>query len=94
MKKIEWLQLFIVVIGIILCIIGHNGAKKYVFNLQLDKKTNTVVYNNYSDVSFNYSSITTEQRGSVTSPIPNFIISIFGFFEEKSLTFLAIVEKR
>ena len=51
MKKI-WIQIFIVIIGIILCVIGHNGVKKYFYNNYFDNKNYTLAYNNYSNVSF------------------------------------------
>ena len=51
MKKI-WIQLFIVIIGIILCIIGHNGVKKYFYDNYFNNKNYTLAYNNYSNVTF------------------------------------------
>ncbi len=51
MKKI-WIQLFIVIIGILLCIIGHNGVKKYFYKNYFENKNYILAYNNYSDISF------------------------------------------
>ena len=51
MKKI-WIQLFIVILGILLCVIGHNGVKKYFYNNYFKNKNYTLAYNNYSNVSF------------------------------------------
>lgn len=51
MKRI-WIQLFIVIIGLILCIIGHNGVKKYFYKNYFDNKNYTLAYNNYSNITF------------------------------------------
>ena len=59
MKKIISIQIFIMIIGLLLCIIGYNGAKKYIFNLRDKKIIDTLVYNNYSNVSFEPATITT-----------------------------------
>lgn len=51
MKKI-WIQIFIVIIGVLLCIVGHNGVKKYFYNNYFKNKNYTLAYNNYSNVTF------------------------------------------
>lgn len=51
MKRI-WIQLFIVIIGILLCIVGHNGVKKYFYNNYFKNKSYTLAYNNYSNITF------------------------------------------
>lgn len=50
MKKMMKFTIFMIVI--ILCVVAHLGAKKYVLNLINRKTDNILVYNNYSDVSF------------------------------------------
>lgn len=62
MKNI-WIQLFIVIIGILLCIVGYNGVKKYFMNNYVKETNYTLVYNNYSKMSFspNELEIETEQ---------------------------------
>ncbi len=67
MKKIIWIQVFIIIIGILLCIVGHNGAKKYIYNLKNKKTTDTLVYNNYSNVSFEPATITTTTETTTTT---------------------------
>lgn len=51
MKKI-WIQIFIVIIGILLCVVGHNGVKKYFYKNFFDEKKEIIAYNNYSNISF------------------------------------------
>lgn len=51
MKKI-WIQIFIVIIGILLCIVGYNGVKKYFYNNYFQNKNYTLAYNNYSNITF------------------------------------------
>ena len=52
MKKI-WIQLFIIIIGILLCIAGYNGVKKYFYENYFKETKYIIAYNNYSDISFN-----------------------------------------
>jgi len=56
MKKI-WIQLFIVVIGILLSISGYNIVKKYFYKNYFNEKNYIVAYNNFSSVSFNSNQI-------------------------------------
>lgn len=51
MKRI-WMQLFIVIIGILLCVVAHNGVKKYFYKNYFNKKNYILAYNNYSNISF------------------------------------------
>ena len=65
MKKIMCLPIIIIVL--ILCVIVHLGAKKYVLNM-IDKKTeNVLVYNNYSDISFVPSIVSTTTSTTTTT---------------------------
>lgn len=52
MKNI-WIQIFIVIIGIMLCFVGYNGVKKYFYKNYFQESYYTLAYNNYSGVSFN-----------------------------------------
>lgn len=48
------MQIFIVIIGIMLCIIGHNGVKKYIYKNFINKEINEyLVYNDNLVVSSN-----------------------------------------
>ena len=64
MKKI-WIQLFIVIIGILLCIVGHNGVKKYFYKNFFDEKKEIIAYNNYSNISFNLNYIEDENNSEL-----------------------------
>lgn len=59
MKRI-WIQIFIVIIGVLLCIAGHNGVKKYFYNNYYEEKNYVIAYNNYSNVSFDLNVIEKE----------------------------------
>lgn len=53
MKRI-WIQIFIVIIGLLLCMVSYNGVKKYVYKNFINKETKKqLVYNNTLSVSSN-----------------------------------------
>ena len=56
MKNI-FIQLFIVFIGILLCIAGYNGVKKYFYNNYYKNSNYVLAYNNYSNISFKHNEI-------------------------------------
>lgn len=60
MKNI-WIQIFIVIIGILLCIVGHNGVKKYFYKNYFQETKYVLAYNNFSNVTFS---------SNVIEPIP------------------------
>ena len=51
MKKI-WIQIYIIIAGILLCIIGFLGVKKYFYNNYFKETKYVLAYNNYSNVTF------------------------------------------
>ena len=51
MKNI-WIQIFIVIIGILLCIVGFNGVKKYFYKNHFVETNYVLAYNNFSNVTF------------------------------------------
>jgi len=67
MKKMMYVP--IIVIIILMCLIVHLGAKKYVLNLINEETDNILIYNNYSDISFLPSIITTTSVVTTTSEI-------------------------
>lgn len=67
MKKMMCIPVIIIVI--LLCFIVHLGAKKYVLNM-INKETESVlVYNNYSDISFVPSMISTTSTTTTTTEV-------------------------
>lgn len=61
------IQIFIVIIGILFCIVGYNGVRKYYYNKYEKKTEYNVVYNNYSNVSFLSSFVDDEVTTTTTS---------------------------
>ena len=66
MKKI-WIQIFIVIIGILLCIAGYKGVKKYFEKNYIKDTKHVIAYNNYSNISFKPNIVTTTTTPATTS---------------------------
>lgn len=67
MKKI-WIQLFIIIIGILLCIVAYKGVKKYFYNNYFQDTNYVLAYNNFSDVTFNFNVIEEEPEEILSIP--------------------------
>ena len=65
MKKM--MCILIIIIVVLLCFIVHLGAKKYVLNLANEETEDVVVYNNYSDISFVPSVVSTTNSTTTTT---------------------------
>jgi len=65
MKKMMCIPIIIIVV--LLCFIVHLGAKKYVLNLANEETEDVVVYNNYSDISFVPSVVSTTNSTTTTT---------------------------
>ena len=65
MKKMMCISIIIIVL--ILCVIAHLGAKKYVLSLANEETESVLVYNNYSDISFVPSIVSTTSGTTTTT---------------------------